>query len=149
MTDRTPPARWNSRLSSPVVLYGAIALVVLAAVGIGAYVAYRMTQPNYAEVYKALGIDPLPGAVETAKAVQDRLEQLRLNPCDKDAILPLANALEAAGQARAGVTGIVNFSARCGGHPDGLESAYRMLYRLRDWRSSERVADELIKLEPD
>jgi predicted aspartyl protease len=143
------PRKWLAEdFKANQFLYGLIALGVIVAVGTAGYFIYSSRQPKYAAVYERLAISPLPAAVEATPNVQRRLEELRQKPCDREAIIPLAEGLMRADMPREGATSILNFSVRCGPHPQALDVAYRAFYRLRDWQSALRVANELVKQEP-
>src|SRR5947208_2395820 len=112
------PRKWRT---ADRFLYGFIALAVLVTLGAAAFFMYDAMGPTYAGVYDRLGLAALPPAVEMNPGVRPRLEELRRNPCSRDAIIPLAEGLMRADMAREGATSILNFSIRCGPHPEALD----------------------------
>ena len=142
------PRKWRAGERRFYGFVALIALGVLVAVGTAAFFIHDASRPKYAGVYERLGIAALPTAVETAPDVQRRLDELQRNPCDREAIIPLAEGLMRADLPREGATSILNFSERCGPHPQALDVAYRAFFRLRDWPAALRVADQLVKQEP-
>jgi tetratricopeptide (TPR) repeat protein len=102
----------------------------------------------YTEVYSMLGISPLPEAVETSVSIRRPLEQLSRERCDQQAIFDLGRALQNAGYRREAAKADVSFSGTCGGYAPSLRRAANVLLELTDYRGAEKVASELINLEP-
>ena len=68
--------------------------VAILFVGVGAgflYWRYMPSKVDYTSVYEALGISSLPSNIETMPQVQKRLDQLRREPCYREAIADLAD----------------------------------------------------------
>jgi clan AA aspartic protease (TIGR02281 family) len=134
----------------PIVAVLLIALVAI--VGGGAaywYLARPETaDPGLRDVYAQLGIAPLPPGVERQQRIRSRLDQLRREPCYRDAMIDLSDALVAAGYARESATSLIGFAKRCTGSDDLLAGAYDALLRVSDFREALRVADELVKNYP-
>jgi hypothetical protein len=69
-------------------------LGLLAILAGGLYFWYNFAQrSNYTDVYKQLGIALLPLAQESQPTIQRLLDQLKREPCYRDAITGLADAL--------------------------------------------------------
>jgi hypothetical protein len=52
-----------------------------------------LQKPSYSKVYQQLGISDMPLALEAQPAVQTSLDQLSHEPCYRNAIVDLADAL--------------------------------------------------------
>ena len=99
-------------------------------------------------MYTKLGVVPLPQAVEHLPQVQFRLDQLHREPCFKDAITGLADALLKAGYPRESASALINFVKHCPSSEYLLAEAYDPLLRIGDLQGALHVADELVKSYP-
>src|SRR5262245_34961439 len=105
----------------PIIL---IVLLFLTAIGAGSAYWYYATrppaEPAYKDVYAQLGISPLPARIELRPHIRDRLDELRREPCYRDAMFRLSDALVEAGYPRESAVGILSFAKRCTGSDDLL-----------------------------
>jgi aspartyl protease family protein len=105
-------------------------------------------QTRYQDVYDRLGISSLPNYIErTDSSVSPLLDQLRREPCDRAAILPLATLLNRIGYPREAATSVQRFGDRCGHSEALLEQAYSSLMRIRDLPGALAVATQLVTLD--
>jgi aspartyl protease family protein len=127
------------------IIVGAIVIV-----GCGAffYWQYLGQRPNYTEVYRQLGILSLPTTIQALPQVQSRLEQLRREPCYRDAVYALADALLEAGYPREADTSLLSFAKRCGQSDEILVRRFKALFRASDYSAALRIADELVNSDP-
>jgi clan AA aspartic protease (TIGR02281 family) len=137
--------RTASKIRFAILFLGAAILAV------GVWYWYDISQKsNYTEVYKQLGIKPLPITVERLPQILVRLDQLNREPCYRDAIVGLSDALDKAGYPRESAISGLEFAKRCG-DPDNasiLENAYRGFKKISDFSSALRVANQLVKSDP-
>jgi clan AA aspartic protease (TIGR02281 family) len=133
-----------------------VTLVALLAVGFGIY-AYIQGIPifskpiyvsPYRTVYEQLGVSTLPPQFERAPEATRYLDQLRREPCDREAIIPLAKLMVGEGYPREGARSSMKFGERCGYDGNLLEGAYAALMRVGDTTGAVAAADEMIKLDP-
>jgi clan AA aspartic protease (TIGR02281 family) len=146
--DRLP--RFDERRFSPfakIMIAISTVLIVVALLG-GGFVYWFSQRPNYSHVYAALGIASLPSTVELQPQVRNLLDQLSREPCYRDAIYDLADALLEAGYPRETDTSLLSFAKRCGGSDEILVRRYRALYRASDFSAALRLADDLVKSDP-
>jgi aspartyl protease family protein len=125
-----------------------IGMIVVALFGGGGFFYWYSQRTNYAHVYASLGIASLPSTVELQPQIQNRLDQLSREPCYRDAIYGLADALLEAGYPRETDTGLISFAKRCGESSEILVRRYQALFRSSDFSGALRVADELVKSDP-
>ncbi|MBS0247421.1 MAG: hypothetical protein JSR61_12435 [Proteobacteria bacterium] len=116
MTDIFPEQRFNESQNKaqknwPVFYIVAIACAALGAAAVIAYIFWTEAH-KYDEIYKGLGIN-LPPPIEGAAAVKFRLDELRLNKCDPDAIDALRRALATVGYKNRGEAATENLTAYC------------------------------------
>jgi clan AA aspartic protease (TIGR02281 family) len=125
-------------------------IVAIVAVGCGGfYYWYTFLQgPNYSEVYRQLGISKMPLALELKPAVRTQLDQLSHEPCYRNAVIGLADAMLDAGYPRDADTSLLNFAQRCGQSGDILIRRYQALYRASDFLAAARIADILVQSDP-
>ena len=90
----------------------------------------------------------LPMSVAGIDPVKRSLDGLSREPCDRQAIVNLALALEKLGRKREAANAQVSFSGACGGHVPSLKGAASILLDLSDYAGAATAASELIKLEP-
>jgi clan AA aspartic protease (TIGR02281 family) len=134
----------------------AIIVSVVAALAIGIYVNFYTApapppsnpKPDFTSVYEQLGVSPDPAA-ELEKTITGTklLDQLRREPCDREAIQPLAKMLVSFGYPREAATAARKFGERCGYSAKLLEEAYAALTRINDFTGAVAVANEMIKLD--
>ena len=106
------------------------------------------SQSQHAGVFEQLGVASLPPDFERANPNAARLlDQLRREPCDGEAILPLVKLMSQGGYPREAATSALKFGERCGQKADLLEHAYHSLVRVRDLPGAVNAASELIKID--
>jgi tetratricopeptide (TPR) repeat protein len=127
-----------------------IILVILLVFAAGAgYWFFLSQKQKYNEVYNQLGIDPLPITLELKEEFRDRLQQLSREPCYKQAIMRLSDALRDAGYPRESAKSLLSFGKRCGGLSDEmLERVYAAFLEVNDFPAALKVADELTASDP-
>jgi tetratricopeptide (TPR) repeat protein len=103
---------------------------------------------EYDSVYLALGIAPLPATIENRDQLRSRLDQLRREPCYRDAIYNLAQSLIKLGYPREAATSVRTFVARCRASESLLPVAYSALDRISDFQGALQVATELVRAYP-
>jgi clan AA aspartic protease (TIGR02281 family) len=96
---------------------------------------------------KRLAVD-LPMTVAGVDPVKGPLEELGREPCDREAITALGQALERIGRKRDAASAYASFSGACGGHAPSLRAAANILLALSDYTGATAIASDLIKLEP-
>jgi tetratricopeptide (TPR) repeat protein len=129
-----------------IALAGAVLLLALAAGFV--YWRYIPAPVDYTAVYQSLGIAPLPSGVEALSQIQRPLDQLNREPCYKDAIGDLAEALIKVGYPRESATSVRSFVKRCKDSEGLLRIAYSVLERISDYEGALEVADQLVKAYP-
>jgi tetratricopeptide (TPR) repeat protein len=129
-----------------IALAGAVLLLALAAGFV--YWRYIPAPVDYTAVYQSLGIAPLPTGVEALSQIQRPLDQLNREPCYKDAIGDLAEALIKVGYPRESATSVRSFVKRCKDSEGLLRIAYSVLERISDYEGALEVADQLVKAYP-
>jgi clan AA aspartic protease (TIGR02281 family) len=125
--------------------------VAILFVGVGAgflYWRYMPSKVDYTSVYEALGISSLPSNIETMPQVQKRLDQLRREPCYREAIADLAESLIKAGYPREAATSVRSFANRCKRSEGLLGTAYHALESISDYQGALEVSDQLVKAYP-
>jgi predicted aspartyl protease len=137
----------RSDLGRFIVIF-CILTVIIGGLG-GVFYWYSYSQSTgYADVYSKLGIPSLPRAVEASPEIQSRLDQLKREPCFKDAAAELSVALSNAGYPRESASSIMEFAKRCPGSDFLLANAYSPLVQIGDLRGALEVADDLVKSYP-
>lgn len=134
--------------SFPTVLIAFIIAVLLAAAGGFFYWYSTLPSDRFRVVYDQLAIAPLPAAVESQQVIQTRLDQLTREPCYRDAIAGLSDALLKAGFPRESAAVLVSFVNRCPGSEYLLTDAYEALLHVSDSSGAFQVADRLVKAFP-
>jgi aspartyl protease family protein len=99
-------------------------------------------------VYRQLGISKMPLALELKPNVRVLLDQLSHEPCYRDAVVGLADALLEAGYPRDTDTSLVNFAQRCGDSDELLYRRYKALYFASDFAAAAHIADILVESDP-
>src|ERR1700722_13222476 len=135
--NRTPRIVW-------VVLLAALSLA-----GAALYGYYVLQEQKFETVYSQLGIDALPLTVALRPDVENRLDQLKREPCYQDALIRLARDLLDAGYPREAAVGSINFVKRCGGARAVLPNAYDALERVNDFSAALEVATQLVDAVPE
>lgn len=126
-----------------------VALLVILMLGGGAFWYFSSQNERLSLVYGQLGIEPLPITVAWQPNVQTRLDQLRREPCYRDAVVKLANELVAADYPREAAISLRTFVARCGGAREVLPVAYEALNRVGDFPGALDIAKRLVDAEPE
>jgi aspartyl protease family protein len=135
----------NPRKFPVFAIIGAIAVLGVGGFFYWQYVAQRS---SHIEVYRKLGVPPLPATVEHLPQVQSRLDQLSRESCYRVAIYALADALLEAGYPRETDTSLLSFANRCGQSDEILVRRYKALVQSSDFSAALRVADDLVKSDP-
>ena len=137
--------------SGGAIILTALLLVVGTILGLGIfYWQYISQKSNFVEVYKQIDIPPLPIAVERLPQVLARLDQLNREPCYRDAITGLSDALRNAGYPRESAVSALSFARRCGDTENIqiLRRAYAGFKDVSDFSSALDVANRLVKSDP-
>jgi clan AA aspartic protease (TIGR02281 family) len=122
--------------------------IVLTLAGGGFGYWYFWIRHDFGPVYAQLGISALPLHVEAEADISKRLEQLAREPCYKDGVAGLADALVTAGYPRDADTGLQNFAKRCG-DSDALRSRrHQALSKASDYTGALTIANDLIASDP-
>ncbi|MCX7310199.1 MAG: retropepsin-like aspartic protease [Alphaproteobacteria bacterium] len=125
-----------------------LSIAVVIAVGVGAYYFYfSNSQPQYRSVLTELDASSLPVSFERILAAQRPLDQLKREPCDREAIIPLAELMTKSGYPRESAKSAIKFSERCGPSVELFQLAYEALDRLGDFKGAVNIANEMIKLD--
>jgi aspartyl protease family protein len=103
---------------------------------------------NYSEVYSRLGIVHLPKSIEELERIQVRLEQLKREPCFRDAVADLSDQLREAGYPRESAISLINFTKFCPGTEFLLANAYSPLVEIGDLQGALNVSDQLVRSYP-
>ena len=127
----------------------ALSLLATAAGAAPAVAAPSDDNPDkvYAAVYAKLGI-ALPPAAARQPDIASRLKELKRKPCDQNAIVELAKALEHLGYRREAAEGLTNFVKACGGPDEALNRAADIFLKLPDNDKALAVADEIVRRAP-
>src|ERR1039458_2162556 len=95
---------------------GTVIIIILAGIailGAGLYYWVFVSQ-KFADVYTQLNLAPLPITVELRPEFYNRLDQLKREPCYREAIIGLADSLLDSGYPRESATILLAFAQRCG-----------------------------------
>jgi clan AA aspartic protease (TIGR02281 family) len=119
-------------------------------IGLGGSFFYWQVSSTYSDVYRQLDIAPLPLTVEIEPKIYDQVSKLSREPCYRDAILGLSDALLEAGYPRESATSLQSFVNRCNGSDDDelLIHALDAWDKTGDYSAVLRVADQLVKIDP-
>lgn len=143
-----------------------VAITVIFALGVAA-VAYIMQYPvpgflqpikaaltptppasPYKTVYEGLGITPMPIEFERKyPSIVRPLDQLRREPCDSSAIMPLMTSLEEAGYPRESAVSGQTFTKRCRHYSDVVEKTFANFQRVNDSASALAVANDAVQFD--
>jgi predicted aspartyl protease len=131
---------------------GTVIIIILAGMailGAGLYYWVFVSQ-KFADVYTQLNIAPLPITVELRPEFYNRLDQLKREPCYREAIIGLADSLLDSGYPRESATSLLAFAQRCGDAQNEalLERAYIGLKKVSDFSAALKIADQLVNSDP-
>lgn len=154
----------------------AIILSMLVAGGIGAYFYFQQEEPvarsapapsppvvetrvppvqpkpepvsRFKGVYDTFEISALPASFERTKNAARLLDQLQREPCDRQAIVPLASLMDDAGYPRESAKIVLKFGERCGQTAALFERAYFALSRISDYAGALEVSEAMVKSDP-
>jgi aspartyl protease family protein len=102
---------------------------------------------RFKKVYEDLDITSLPASFERNTEASKLLDQLQREPCDREAVEPLANVMVQSGYPREAAKSALKFGQRCGHSADLLEVAYAAFTRLSDYNGALGASEEMIKLD--
>ncbi len=140
-----------------LVVAGAVALVALPELretarraGFSAAALFGLKPPPdaFAPAYQRLGLEPLPVALAVSPKISSSLEKLSREPCDKEAIFALGEALTAEHEKRLAAEAYSGFANAC---PNGEGEKYRAAVFLQQLGDSDRtiaLASALIEHDP-
>ena len=133
----------------PIATLITVAVVAIAIVGAGLFYWMSVSQ-KFSDVYKQLNIAPLPITLELRPEFYSRLEQLKREPCYREAAFALSDSLLDAGYPRESATSILAFSERCGSalNDSILERAYIAFNEVSDFPAALKIADRLVNSDP-
>jgi predicted aspartyl protease len=137
--------------SQPKRRYGAVvAIIVILIACLAAGIFYWRTQATYSEVYRQLNISSLPITIEFQSQIYNRIDQLRREPCYKDAVIGLSDALIEAGYPRESALSLGAFAERCRAIDDEdiLDREYDAFSKMDDFSAALRAASRLINSHP-
>jgi tetratricopeptide (TPR) repeat protein len=139
------------------VLYALFLLVAAALVTASVFVFYpdsnqlitRLLEPRdradrYQKIYQQLSIAPLPFTVANQPVIQSKLEKLAREPCYRNAISELSDALLDAGFPRESAAVLISFADRCPGSDHLLAGAYNALMAVSDAAGAVKIAEKLV-----
>ena len=134
----------------PIGTIIAIILVAIAILGAGGFYWMFVSQ-IFADVYKQLNIAPLPITVELKPNIYSRLDQLKREPCYREAIIELSDELLDAGYPRESATSVLAFANRCGNSENVslLSRAYIGFSKVSDFSDALQIAKQLVDLHPE
>jgi len=128
----------------------ALIVACLGAIGAGMYVYLQsstLVPSSYQSVLEQLDANTLPADFQKRQGAVQLLDQLRREPCDRAAIIPLAKLMEQAGYPREAARSAQNFGERCGHDNELLEVAYAALTRVGDLAGAVSAANRMIELD--
>lgn len=156
-----PPAKSDNGLflsaALALALAGVVALVALpelretarrAGFSAAALIGVKPPPDAFAPAYRRLGLEPLPVPLAVSPKISSSLEKLSHEPCDKEAIFALGEALSAAHEKRLAADAYSGFAATC---PNGEGEKYRaalLLQQLGDGDRTIALASALIEHDP-
>jgi tetratricopeptide (TPR) repeat protein len=128
-------------------LDAAIVVIVFLVFLIGGGYFYWQVSSAYSEIYKQLNIAPLPVTVELQPRFRDILNRLGREPCYRDAVVDLSDALLDSGYPRESATSLLAFAKRCDAAADEeiLARAYIAFKKISDLPDALQVANRLIE----
>lgn len=100
----------------------------------------------YLSVYQQLDADTLPSNFDRSEPKAVRyLDQLKREPCDSAAIVPLMQIMEKAGYPREAAMSGLSFSARCRLYNDVLEKSFWNFDRVNDFGKAFEIASMAVE----
>jgi hypothetical protein len=106
--------------------------------------------PNdqFADLYKRLGMAPLPPGLASSSKISASLAKLAREPCDKHAIFALGEAVAANGEGRMAANAYLGFAAACPNGEGEKNRAAQLLLQLGDSESVIVIMNALILKNP-
>jgi clan AA aspartic protease (TIGR02281 family) len=144
-----PRDRWSHERprNTPLVAIMLIAIFIVGCGGLYYWYAF-LDNANYGEVYRQLGISKVPSVLELQPTVRSRLDQLSHEPCYRNAVIDLADAMLQGGYPRDANTSLLNFAQRCGESDELLARRYRALFMASDFSGAAHIAETLVQSNP-
>jgi predicted aspartyl protease len=128
----------------------ALVFASLCAIAAGAYFYFQSSaiflSPDKS-VLEQLDASTLPADFPKLEGASRRLDQLRREPCDRAAIVPLTKLMEQAGYPRESARSAQKFGERCGQSDELLEIAYAALTRVGDREGALNAANQMVALD--
>ena len=138
-------------LSRPRRRIRAVVLTIFA-IGIilGAGAAYWQISSSFSQVYKRLNIASLPLTLELQPRFYTLLNQLSREPCYRDAVTELSDALLDSGYPRESATSLLAYASRCGDTNNDLIliKAYAGFEKINDYSDALQIANQLVISDP-
>jgi tetratricopeptide (TPR) repeat protein len=103
---------------------------------------------GFGAVYKKLGMAPLPSGLAASYKISPNLAKLAEEPCDKQAIFALGEALVANHEERNAVAAYMGFAGACPNGEGDLYRAAQILFQLGDSEKVVATTSELILKSP-
>lgn len=103
---------------------------------------------RFKSVYDTFEISALPASFERTKNATRLLDQLQREPCDREAIVPLAALMDDAGYPRESAKSVMKFGERCGQSAQLYERAYFALSRVSDFSGALDVSQAMVRSDP-
>ncbi len=127
-----------------------IALILILAFITVVSFFYWQISASYTEVYRRLEISQLPLTLVIQPQFYNRLNQLSREPCYREAILGLSDALLQSGYPRESATSLLTFAKRCGDKENDeiLTRAYIAFKKISDFSAALSIAEQLVKSDP-
>jgi hypothetical protein len=129
---------------------GTIVVISLLCVFLGVGFVYWKISSTYSDAYKQLNTPALPLRVEVQPRFYDLISQLSREPCYKEAVVGLSDALLDSGYPRESATFLLAFAQRCGATGDDsiMVRAYRDFRKIGDLAAALRIIDQLVNSDP-
>jgi tetratricopeptide (TPR) repeat protein len=154
-----PPAKDHSFVAWGATLVVVLLLAFIAspelrdyarqqAYGVGSLVGIVKPDSRFAPVYKRLGMAPLPVGLAASEKIAPNLAKLAAEPCDKEAIFALAEALLVDKEKRDAAKAYLGFSATCPNSTGEEFRAAQILFLLGDNQSVVTAVTEIIAKTP-
>src|SRR5579884_939063 len=127
-----------------------IALILILAFITVVSFFYWQISASYTEVYRRLEISQLPLTLVIQPQFYNRLNQLSREPCYREAILGLSDALLQSGYPRESATSLLTFAKRCGDKENDeiLTRAYIAFTKISHFSAALSIAEQLVKSDP-
>jgi len=160
--DRIGPAPKRRRSRAPVLALTLLVVVGLGLVGFpawrqgaertvldaGALVGLEAAQQRFAPIYKRLGVETLPPDVFGLTGVSGPLDKLAREPCDRSAMVDLAEALVAGRQQRIAAQAFFGFAASCPNSQGEERRSASLFFEIGDLDKAIAIADDLVEKNP-